>query len=154
MSQTTYTKAHLQSLNANKSSLVVEQLYQGMVEDVFNAAAAGKTSFTFDMLLLQVPKDRIFPDFNSSPMHPMMRGLVVPNQSSQSNPAIRYPLKISPADLVAGLQAKFPDCSVTLLGDANAPPLDLKDHNVLSGIMNSYHQGTYVCQTGVVVDWS
>lgn len=153
MSQPTYNKAYLQSLNSNKSSLIVDQLYQGMVADVFNAAASGKTSYTFDMLLLQMPKERVFPDFNAMPIHPMMHGLGLPS-SQGSNPSIRYPLSISHADLVSGLQAKFPDCRVTLIGDENTPVPDSKDHGVLSGIMNDYRQGTYVCKSGVLVDWS
>lgn len=162
MSQTpvTYNKAYLQSLHANKNSLVVDQLYQGLVDEVFNASVAGRTSYTFDMLLLQMPKDRVFPDFNAPPMHhmmmhPMMRSAgAVGAAAASATPAIRYPLRISHADLVAGLQAKFPDCQVTLIGDENTPVVDSNDHAALSNIMNEYRQGTYVCKSGVLIDWS
>lgn len=159
----TYSKSYLQSLHANKNSLVVDQLYQGLVDEVFNASVAGKTSYTFDMLLLQMPKDRVFPDFNSPPMHPMMMhpmmrsgaaGAVAGAAGAAAVPTLRYPLRISHADLVAGLQAKFPDCQVTLIGDENTPVVDSNDHAALSNIMNEYRQGTYVCKSGVLVDWS
>lgn len=152
MSQPTYNKAYLQSLHANRNSLVVDHLYQGLVDEVFNASVSGKTSYVFDMLLLQMPKERIFPNFNAAPMHPMLHGLGL--QSNQSSPTLRYPLRISHADLVAGLQAKFPDCRVTLIGDENTPVPDSNDHGALSNIMNEYRQGTYVCKSGVLVDWS
>jgi hypothetical protein len=164
----TYNKAYLQSLHANKNSLIVDQLYQGLVDEVFNASVAGKTSYTFDMLLLQMPKDRVFPEFNAPPihhmmMHPMMRSGLVGSMGEgaaaagavvTSNPTIRYPLRISRADLVTGLQAKFPDCQVTLIGDENTPVADSNDHSALSVMMNEYRQGTYVCKSGVLIDWS
>ena len=153
MSQsTTYNKAYLQSLNANKNSLVVDQLYKDLVTEVFNAAASGKTSHVFDMMLLKMPKERIFPDFNSVPVHPLLHGLAIP--TNQSNPTIRYPLKISHADLLSGLQAKFPDCSVTLIGDENTSIPDSNDHMAISEIMNEWRLGTYVSKSGVLIDWS
>jgi len=144
-------KFYLQSVIMNKNSHICEQIYQSIYDDIFNAAINGKTSYTYDLILNSVPKDRVFPDFNTSYIHPFMQGFTPPKSNV---PSIKLPLQISNDDLVSGLQAKFPSCRISFVGDANAVIPTHEDHAALHDITQQYRQGTYVPVRGIKIDWS
>lgn len=150
-----FDKSYLQSIGIDKNSLICDQIYQSILDDVFNAAVSGKTSYTYDLILNTIPKERVFPDFSAPPMHPMMRDMIPRNNTPNSKvPTIRLPLIISIDDLVSGLQAKFPGCKVSFFGDAISVAPNPEDHVALHEIMQQYRQGNYVPKRGVVIDWS
>ena len=146
-------KFYLQSVIMNKNNHICEQIYQSIYDDIFNAAVNGKTSYTYDLILNQVPKDRVFPEFNVPFTH--MHGLTTSRSNTASNvPYIKLPLQISNDELVSGLQAKFPSCKISFVGDANAVIPTPEDHTALYDITQQYRQGTYVPKRGIKIDWS
>lgn len=141
----TLSKDYLTQLPANKNALIADQIYKSVVTEVFNAALSGRTSYTYDLLKCYM---------NTNFYNPMGR---VPQEKSTSFtsddlPLIKNPLVISNADLVSNLQAKFPGCTVSYVGNATMP--DYTDNNTLGRATHASMQPGYVIPNGILIDWS
>jgi len=140
-----FSKDYLAQLAVNKNSLIADQIYNTIVTDVFNAALSGSTSYTYDLL-----KNYMNMNF---PMHPMARmNSTVPTYTSANLPPINYPLIISNEELVANLQAKFPNCKVSYVGNAEMP--DYTNRDTLGQASHASMQPGYVIPNGILIDWS
>ena len=141
----TLSKDYLTQLPANKTALIADQIYKSIVTEVFNAALSGRTSYTYDLVKSYI---------NMNFYHPMYRMNEEKSISftSADLPLIKSPLVISNEDLISNLQAKFPGCTVSYVGNETMP--DYTDNNTLGQATHAAMQPGYVIPNGILIDWS
>ena len=140
------SKDYLSQLPANKTALIADQIYKSIVTDVFNAALSGSTSYTYDLI-------RCYTNINYF-INPFSRTNQEKSTSFTSDdlPLIKNALVISNDDLVLNLQAKFPGCTVSYVGNETMP--DYTDEYTLGQASHASMQPGYVIPNGILIDWS
>lgn len=107
-SSTTFSRAELQAVPAKRRADAIQSYVGGMWNEVYNSAAAGKTSH-FHVLKLSRPMGTSYPP----------------------------PYLVTAEDVLEGLKAKFPDCTVEAVDEwADVRP------------------GVREQRTGIRIDWS
>lgn len=133
MTDLTFSRSYLKALSAIRKNQLLDQVINGFIIDLQNAAVSGETSYLFNLH-----------DFHEKQKARIQKQLAI-NQMSEhivSNKGQKYrmpiPVCLSNDDLISAFQKKFPECTVVY------------DTYWIDSVSNPYLKNT----VAIIIDWS